>query len=113
MDPGLLTETEPLSGRILKGRFPFQGGVLRGSEEARDFQSGIPNRSSQATKPAERSGRRGDSGAKAEDVVPVFARRAHAVDRGMEGHHGLGHGFSGVIEVEAAMEDAGLGHQVG
>jgi len=56
---------------------------------------------------------KGDSGAKAEDVVPVFARRAHAVDRGMEGHHGLGHGFSGVIEVEAAMEDAGLGHQVG
>ena len=56
---------------------------------------------------------KGDSGAKAEDVVPVFARRAHAVDRGMEGHHGPGHGFSGVIEVEAAMEDAGLGHQVG
>ena len=58
-------------------------------------------------------GRGFSSGSKPENVVPVFARRTESLDGGMKLHHGMGHSFARVIEIEAAIEEVGLADQLG
>ena len=43
------------------------------------------------------------SGAEAEDVVPVLARRAESLDGRMESDHGTGHRLTGRIEVKTTV----------
>ena len=50
--------------------------------------------------------------ASAEGVVPIVERRGEQVDGGMKIDHGLGHGLTGGVEIEATAQPATLRQEV-